>query len=64
MRIEIAQPIFGGAAIMLTAPPPVLLDGEVAVEMPDQAVTWHDPAGEEILRNPIGGVGVVETIRR
>ena len=62
IRAEIRQPRVGGALVVLAAPAPIRLDGEQMREAVDQPVTWHNAAGEEIARDPVGGVIGVETI--
>ena len=62
IRVKIRQPRVGGALVVLAAPAPVRLDGEQMRKAVNQPVTWHDAAGEEIARDPVGGVIGIETI--
>ena len=64
MLVEPLQPVIGGAGVMPAAPAPVLLQSEQIAELAHQAVAWHQAAGEEVLADPIGGVGGVEAIGR
>src|SRR5712664_4807696 len=60
--IEIAEPLERGALIMGAAPAPFLLDLEQIGVLPDQMMARHHPAGEEMLRDPVFPVGVIEQI--
>src|SRR5579863_4768259 len=51
MRVEIGKPVERRAPIMLTAPSPLLLDRKQVGILPDQTMTRHHAAGEEVLRD-------------
>src|SRR6202167_6669385 len=67
-RVDVAilmgEPVERRTAVMIAAPAPFALDLEQGTEMPDQPVARHDAAGEEILRDPVGAVAVIEAVRR
>src|SRR3954451_5246172 len=60
MRVEIGEPVVGGALIMRAAPAPLLLDHEDIVELPDEVMARHQPAREDVLRDPVFAIGPVE----
>src|SRR5437899_8295269 len=62
MPVEIGEPVERGALVMRAAPAPFLLHLEDAGILPDQVMTRHHPAGEEMLRDPVFAVGAIEQI--
>ena len=62
MGIEQRQPVARGARIMIARPAPLRLNPEQIGELCDQAVAGHDPAGKEMLRDPVGAVGGVKPV--
>ena len=63
MRVEIDEPVVRGALIMRAAPAPFLLHREDVVELPDQVMARHQPAREDMLRNPVVTIEPVEQLR-
>src|ERR1700733_6665183 len=51
--IEIGKPVHRSAPVMVTAPAPLPLYLEQIGILPDQKMTWHHPAGEEVLCDPV-----------
>jgi len=62
MRIEIGKPVLRGALIMRAAPAPFLFDSEQIGILPDQMMARHHATGEEMLRDPVLGIGAIEQI--
>src|SRR5690348_6954421 len=60
--IEVREPVERGPLVMRAAPAPFLLDLQQVGILPDQMMARHDAAGEEMLRDPVLGVGAVEQI--
>src|SRR4051794_29621658 len=61
--VEFGKPVARGALVVSAAPAPVLLDFEKVRKTTDQPMAWHDAAGEEMLRDPVRPVRVVEPVR-
>src|SRR5690349_16850061 len=60
--VEICQPIESRLLIMLARPTPILFNGEALPKAIRQIISGHDAAGEEMMRNPVCRILVVETI--
>src|SRR5580658_2123095 len=64
VAVEILQPVLGGARVVIEVPPPCLFERDGLGELPYQTVAWHDADSKKMLRNPVGAVAGVKTIRR
>ena len=60
--VEVSQPVGRRPLVMETAPAPFVFDSEEIVEISDKPVARHDAAGEEMLRDPVRFVGMIEAI--
>src|SRR5271157_4435997 len=63
VAIVIAEPIKQRPRIMGSIPAPLLLDREQVGVLADQVVARHDAAGEEMLRDPVGLIAMLECVR-
>ena len=62
VRIEIPKPVQRRPLVVDAIPEPLLLYREKISEAVDKLATGHDAAGKEMLRDPIGLLGVIEPV--
>jgi len=62
MRVEFLQPVVRGTLVMRARSNAIPSRSRIPGILPDQMMARHDPAGEEMLRNPVLAISAVEQI--